>query len=1424
MTLHQAILTLLDEVRYECTTIADFNLPCDFFPGVIQTSTKETGREKKKCTAPKRKRKADKYSAAARKKDKERKRTERNLKKQANQKEDLDAISMISQNKKPSNETYSQKRYRLNLNYKKTKQVHDKVKYESDISYQQKKKDSSKQKYYSNTEFQQEKKTKTKAKYRQDIHYQMKVKSGSKKKYRENTPFKEEVKSRSKTKYRENTLFKEEVKSRSKTKYRENTRFKEKVKSQSKTKYKHNLLFQHELKMRSKTKYKNNPKFRQELQNRSRVKYRLNLQFQQAVKKASIQRYASSREFQEKLKRINLLRYRKNILTREKYRYRLHKRYSEDLLTRQKIFLQVQKQRLKGKNNITDWFKNAVKDGPRYVCSVCHKFKFRKQVVECNEENYTKKGAKCKEMANHCITHEFIHPCIQECKMNCETVSHKHWICYTCHRQILNGKMPVDAYSNGLQLPKIPDELNSLNKLEKQLISLRIPFMKIVHLPKGNQRGIIGPCVSVPTDIQKTTNVLPRCDDESQLIRCKLKRKLEYKGHCQYEFISTKKICNALDYLQQNNPYYQDKVLNQAWIDNVPQNFQDFTIADAKFSQDSNELANCSKYGELCDQNKNYSVVNTEFPDMSLDQDANAKEEEDQSVRDRGLPLDTCLQPVDLGQEILDQHFDKIFSVAPGEGNTPVNMLQEEGNEAMSFPVQFSEGSFGSYDGKRLTRITRSRYFHTRLLSADSRFSSDSSYIFYAQYLSELEQVISKVSIALRKGSGKDISGNTITASMLSDRSQLKNLLNTDQGYKFLTPIRGTPPYWQATLRDLMATIRQLGIPTFFATFSAADMRWTEILQILLEQQQHQTPLQDLDWTAKSEILRNNPVMSAIMFDHRWNTFLKEVIIKGEIIGKVKDHFHRIEFQQRGSPHTHCLFWIQDAPLLDKDDDQTICDFVDRYITCKLPDKASDPDLHEIVSNVQQHSKNHSKSCQKNGTTCRFNFPRPPSSKTFVSRNQSDPSVSEEKKANSQNTLQKLWNVLQNDEIENMTTQNLFKKAGVTQEEFEEASNIITKRTNITLQRQPRDVWTNQYNPDLLRCWNANMDIQFITDPYSCVMYIISYISKAEREMGLVLETARKEAAEGNCDAQQTMKKIGAAYFRQREVSSQEAAYRVCGLHLKEFSRKVQFVPTGENQVKMSLPLNVIRMKADQLEDENIWMTSLYDRYKARPVTSDFDSLCYASFSSEYRVLSTSQLPKNPTKCNVHKLQDNLGYIKKRSRTDDAVIRYPRFSLEKNPELYYQSLLQLFLPHRTENQLKPNQFKTYEEMYLNGAVVLQQTEEPQSVQAIIHNNQRKFERNAEALHEAEEMINMQGPLQDAWALIAPESEVQRLEDELEKEHFNIEDYSEIPELNMPKRHAKQVANIELRQTFLTTHEIQLLLRQLNTDQKMVFIR
>lgn len=127
------------------------------------------------------------------------------------------------------------------------------------------------------------------------------------------------------------------------------------------------------------------------------------------------------------------------------------------------------------------------------------------------------------------------------------------------------------------------------------------------------------------------------------------------------------------------------------------------------------------------------------------------------------------------------------------------------------------------------------------------------------------------------------------------------------------------------------------------------------------------------------------------MFDNRFHTFLQKVILSNsEPIGKVIDYFYRVEFQQRGSPHTHCLFWIENAPKFRENPETDVVEFIDKYISCEIPDKHEDQEPHDIVMAVQQHSKNHSKSCKKKGTVCRFNFPRPPSEKTFISKPQED--------------------------------------------------------------------------------------------------------------------------------------------------------------------------------------------------------------------------------------------------------------------------------------------------------------------------------------------------------------------------------------------------------------------------------------------------
>ena len=57
---------------------------------------------------------------------------------------------------------------------------------------------------------------------------------------------------------------------------------------------------------------------------------------------------------------------------------------------------------------------------------------------------------------------------------------------------------------------KKPECLQQLNQLEKHLISPVIPFMKILLLPRGQQKGVHGPVICVPANLSAVANILPR--------------------------------------------------------------------------------------------------------------------------------------------------------------------------------------------------------------------------------------------------------------------------------------------------------------------------------------------------------------------------------------------------------------------------------------------------------------------------------------------------------------------------------------------------------------------------------------------------------------------------------------------------------------------------------------------------------------------------------------------------------------------------------------------------------------------------------------------------------------------------------------------------------------------------------------------------
>ena len=81
----------------------------------------------------------------------------------------------------------------------------------------------------------------------------------------------------------------------------------------------------------------------------------------------------------------------------------------------------------------------------------------------------------------------------------------------------------------------------------------------------------------------------------------------------------------------------------------------------------------------------------------------------------------------------------------------------------------------------------------------------------------------------------KKVHGQQFTASQVRDisSSTLNHLIFSDQAYYFMKNIPGSPAYWKTFLFDVVAMIKQLGPPTWWMTFSCADLRWNEIYRIL---------------------------------------------------------------------------------------------------------------------------------------------------------------------------------------------------------------------------------------------------------------------------------------------------------------------------------------------------------------------------------------------------------------------------------------------------------------------------------------------------------------------------------------------------------------------------------------------------------------
>ena len=385
--------------------------------------------------------------------------------------------------------------------------------------------------------------------------------------------------------------------------------------------------------------------------------------------------------------------------------------------------------------------------------------------------------------------------------------------------------------------------------------------------------------------------------------------------------------------------------------------------------------------------------------------------------------------------------------------------------------------------------------------------------------------LLGKSNIALRKCKGNN---RNLSARHLKQEGAIDRLMRFDEGFKFLKALRGSPPYFEKAKKDLFAMIRQLGPATLFCSFSSAETQWYHLLRILGELIDNKTysdnELENLNWEERCRLIQSDPVTCARHFDYQVNQFLGSFLLSSlEPLGKISDWFYRVEYQQRGSPHIHMVIWVPGAPEYQVQSDTEVTAFIDKIITCHKP--TDNPQLLDLV-NRQVHR--HSHTCHKNTKAeCRFSYPQPPMRKTSILQ-PLDTDIPESKIKAHKAT----WKLIKKhlDDIkegEDISFDQLLSDLKVTEENYVLAIRSLLNASTVFLERTPVELRINNYNPDCLRAWRANMDIQFVLDVYACAVYIVNYISKGQKGMSDLLREACSEVRKGNSSIKQQVRDIG---------------------------------------------------------------------------------------------------------------------------------------------------------------------------------------------------------------------------------------------------------------------------------------------------------
>ena len=106
--------------------------------------------------------------------------------------------------------------------------------------------------------------------------------------------------------------------------------------------------------------------------------------------------------------------------------------------------------------NCVSELKCLIKEGPYFICVICHRCLYKRSVIRFDFSNYSSVVNQLVQLVG--------------------SYDHGVYLCKTCHSKVKKNKVPCLAVSNKLSVEWLPREFRNLRRLETVVVARRILF------------------------------------------------------------------------------------------------------------------------------------------------------------------------------------------------------------------------------------------------------------------------------------------------------------------------------------------------------------------------------------------------------------------------------------------------------------------------------------------------------------------------------------------------------------------------------------------------------------------------------------------------------------------------------------------------------------------------------------------------------------------------------------------------------------------------------------------------------------------------------------------------------------------------------------------------------------------------------------